>query len=449
MQSVDIMWSMKKLLILFKKILSDCSKYLGSFSANFFQCFLGKILVRSCGLITLPLLTFYFSREEMGIYQLFLGGLGIFVEVATLGTRQYFAVEYFKYSSLYPRLSLVNKNVWINLKYTSVIFLLALLVVLNFFDKSYFGIFILFLFQSYLNIFNEMFLMFLQLQMKFTRYNLISFLFAATQTSLVVLAIVVLKFKLAGLALVLLFAELLFLAYFAVSSQRALRLISKMNTMSNRKLFGLLKHSWLFVPSTISFWLLVNIDQWMLGGMTNLENVGLYAFAGKFPLFFDFLLSSTFIFVYTPVIYKGLKDNFVRAGNRNAKLSIAVFMCSGLIYGISILMTPYLKMFIAENFYASLVYIPPLVFVACIRLASHLLQLTIKYKGQIAFILWSNILTAVLNTIFNYLWIPVYGVNGCVMATALSFVCMFAVNLVYHQFLVRVVEREEKVRYAA
>lgn len=443
--------AMTKLSTILKNISPTFKKNFGAFSANFFQCFLGKILVRSCGLITLPLLTFYFTREEMGVYQLLLGGLGIFVEVATLGTRQYFAVEYFKYSTLYSRLNLVSKNLWVNLKYTSLIFLLALSGLLSFFDKSYFGIFVLFLFQSYLNIFNEMFLTFLQLQMKFTRYNILSFLFALTQMSLVVLAVVVLKFKLAGMALLLFIGEAVFLAFFSYRSRRSLLVVYKMfglNKVSRSKVIGLLKQSWLFVPSTISFWLLVNIDQWMLGGMTNLDNVGLYAFAGKFPLFFDFLLSSTFIFIYTPVLYEGLKNKFVYVGNRNAMLSILVFIFSGLVYGVSVGLVPYIKVFISENFYASLAYIPPLIFVACTRLASNLLQLTFKYKGQIAFILWTNIFAAILNTILNYLWIPMYGINGCLMATTLSFVCMFVVNLIFHQFLIRAVEQENGVRSA-
>lgn len=424
---------------------------IASIGLNFIQCFLGKILLKAFNFISLPLLTFYISREEMGFYQLLVGGMGIFVELVTLGTRQLYGIDFFKHKMLYPKLLLMSKNLWVYLRITSLLFILLFLGLGWKINPSYIIVFFVVVLQSYLNIFNELYLKTLQFQTKFLRYNLTSLFFGALQIALVLLSVIVLKQKLIGLVVSLLVVEALQSLYYFICSKKVISLLQRIQKREKhefKNISKLVKKSIIFVPSTLSLWLLMNIDQWMLGTMSGLESVGLYAFAGKFPLLFDYLLSSSFILVYTPFLYNKLRDNY-RSGAWNTVMT-ACFVVIGslLLYLFASKTTFLLNPIVSENFHPALEFIPPLVFVACIRLATHLLQLCIQFKNKIQFILWTNVAAAGSNALLNYLWIPKYGIHGCIMATVSSFILMFLMNLALHFYLIAISNDKEIVLHA-
>ncbi len=417
----------------------------------FFQCVTGKVFLKSFNFITMPLLTFYITPKEMGIYQLLFAGMGIFTEVATVGFRQYLSVDYFKNPHLSSRLNLVGKNLWVYLRVTSVAFLLMFLVLGWKIEAVYLFISLFAVLQSYLSIFNELYLNVVRFQMKFMRYNAISLLFGGLKVVGILIGVVLLKMQLMGLIFSLLVVEMVQLLYSAYSSKRALMLIRKTQIQQNfsfNSFYQTLKKSIIFVPSTISFWLLMNIDQWMLGSMMGLESVGLYALAGKFPLLFDYMISSSLIMVYTPFLYEKLRIRFVVTGWGNVMLSLAVLISSLFVYYLVNLNIHVLQSIVSSNYYDALDYIPVLVFVACIRLATHLLQLCIQFKGKISFIVCSNILSAAVNVFLNSVWIPKYGIQGCLMATLSSFVLMYFMNLGLHLLLIRYASKERLEHHA-
>ncbi len=439
------------MILILRNAFSSLASEIRSLWFNFFQCTLGKALVRSCGFITLPLLTFYFTKEEMGVYQLLVGGLAIFVELASLGTRQYLWVEYFKFSNLYSRTVLILRQLWVALCFTSVLFVTACAILMTQFDYFYWPVFILMFAQSYVNIFNELYLTFFQLRMKYARYNLLSFLLALSQMGTVVLTLTLLHFKLTGLVFGLLSANLLFFVFVVFSSKRYLKILYRLSRIKKgnfRSVVLLLKKSLLFLPPTLSFWLLVNIDQWMLGTMSGVADVGIYSFAGKFPLFFDYILSSTLILVYTPRLYHRLREQYRQGCEKNMLNALAVVVVGVLGYPLIGFLLPLGKYLISPNFYESLNYIPLLIFAAILRLATHLLQLTIRFEKFTGFIFWSNLFCALIDAVLNYFWIPKFGIMGCVYATVTSFAVMFFVNAFFHHYLSRLEEMQRGIKVA-
>lgn len=435
----------------FRQTLSSIANETQALCMHFIQCVFCKILARACGMITLPLLTFYFTAEEMGIYQLLVGSLGIFVELATLGTRQFFSVEYCRFSTLYARLLLIVKNLWLTINFTSVLFLIVMIFSISKFSV-YWLVFIFAFSQYYFSIFNEIYFSFLNLEMKFFRYNILLFFLAFIQMLMTILSLKVFHFKLTGFVFGLLFSDLLFLIYILVSLRKylsSIKRLAKINKVRLHSVFALLKKTLPFLPPALSFWLLVNIDQWMLGAISGVDDVGIYAFAGKFSLFFDYIVSSTFILVYTPRLYHKLREEYHQACDRNTIYALVVVAMSFIFYQLVVILLPICRYFISENFYESLNYIPLLILAATLRLATHLLQLVIKYQRFVGFVFWSNIVCALLNAGLNYYWIPEFRIMGCVYATVVSFAAMFLANLFFYQYMIRSVRKEKEMQYAA
>jgi len=301
------------------------------------------------------------------------------------------------------------------------------------FDNRYLFVCLAFVFLTYINIFNELVLTFSRVNKQFSRYNLICLTFGALQVGLVILSVSVLQLGLTGLIGTLLVTELLQGIYSFIVSRRIRKLIHNINKAENKNklesIRTLLKGSTIFIPSIFSSWLLMNIDQWMLGSMMGLGSVGLYGLAYKFSLLFDFLFASSVLMVYRPHIYEQFKSKFHTTSILNLKVALICLFGSILIYFISDQMTFILKYIINESYYPSLTYIPPLLLAACIRLSTQILILTLIYKECIQHIIATNIIAAVFNATLNFFLIPLYGIQGCILATVSSFALIFVITL--------------------
>ncbi|GAB4227874.1 MAG: hypothetical protein Tsb0021_04990 [Chlamydiales bacterium] len=402
-------------------------------------------MIRAFNFVTLPLLTFYITREEMGLYQLLVGGMAIGVEVLTLGTRQYITIEYFKQRGWRSKLLLLRHNLEVYLYITAPLFFFLYLILSFQIDGTYLLLLGITVIQSYCNTFNELYLSVLQFEMRFKKYNLVSFLFGFLQVSFVLIAVVFLRLKLYGFIFGLVLAEFLQLAYTLKITWRYFPLLKKIKRSKSFDLSNILKNSIVFIPSMLSFWLLMNIDQWMLGTQAGLEEVGLYAFAGKFPLLFDFLLTSSFILVYTPFLYRKLKIHFVSGAIGNIQLSFAVLVMSIGCYYLAYRLSFLCEWLISPNFYAAIDLIPSMLFIACIRFATHTIHLSLKFKQHLFFIMLCNFIAAILNISLNYLWIPTYGIQGCLFATLVSFSLMYVISLLRLFAIIKTERNKEAV----
>jgi len=406
------------------------------FFKHFLHFLFGKILLKSFQFITLPLLTFYIATGDMGFYQLLVGGLAIFIEVVSLGTRKFFSVQFFKETALSARLSLINQNIWVFSRVT-LIFYLCLAFLLSFFlDTRHLMIAAIILVQSYLSIYNELYLSVIRNNMQFSRYNATCLAFGSLQVCLVLFLVAYSGLSLLGLALSQLITEVLQIGYSYYASQSVFKTLHRLRKKMNpADTYTMMKQSLIFIPSLLSFWLLMNIDQWMLSLMIGLNSVGLYALAMKFPLLFDYLIANSLILVYTPIIYNRMRGDFKRGLRLNCCTSVVLLLSGLIVYFICDRYHSLLKLLINQSYYPSLQYIAPLLLAACIRLATHILNLGLQFNHNIRFIVGANVAAAASNVMLNALLIPLYGVNGCLFATVLSFTVMYGVVLAKHLYL--------------
>lgn len=393
---------------------------------GFGQNLLGKILLKSFSFLSLPLLTYWITTEEMGIFQLLFGGLGIFIEIVALGTRQLFAIEYFKNNSMLYRLRLIAQNLLIYFTCSSFLFILLLGSLLYYLPSKYWVISSLAVLWSYLNMFNELYLSVVRFNLQFFRYYATSLSFGLLQLILILLFVLGMDLHLMGLVVSYILSEVLQGFWALYASRRELRIMRHIKQVNTALIRQVLSRSVVFIPSVLSYWLLMNIDQWMLGSMMGLESVGIYGLAIRFALLFDFFISYSFFTIYTPHLFERLRQNYQNGCEKNIKVALVVFLAALILCGLAMFCTPVLKWMIAPSYYSSIAFVAPLLFAAATRFACGILQIGLQYRNLIPFLLWTNVAAAMTNSLLNFFWIPRFGIAGCIAATNVSFCLMFA-----------------------
>jgi O-antigen/teichoic acid export membrane protein len=411
------------------------SSFWQKFGKHFSQALLGRLVLRGFGVITLPLLTYYVAPADMGAYNLFWSYYGVMIEVCALGLRQLYQVDYFKLPHFGKRSVLALQILTLYLFLTTPLFLCSSLGVIAFLGWKHVVLGSLLAASCYLRLYVEMYWNTLRLQRRFSFYNVLCVSSAFLQLLLVFLSVVWLQKGMIGLALAVLSAD--FLSFLIVLGHSRKELLRAWRVPSIRKnirglpLLSLLRSSWLFVPSILSFWVLTNIDQWMLEAWQGLAAVGLYSFALKIPLLVDYLISSTFILVYMPTHYEGLRKDFGRQSRQSLWISLAFFTLGALSLYLLQGQIRWLKFLIAPSYQEALPFIVPLLFVTVIRLSMSIVHLTFQYQKRMGVLFGIHTIGALLNTYLNALWIPQQGIWGCIEATTLSFASMYLLSLIF------------------
>lgn len=392
--------------------------------------------MRSLGFITIPLLTYYIQPADMGAYNLLWSYYGVMTEVCALGLRQLYVVDYFKSAHKGHRAALILQVLSIYFFLTTPLFFLSYLGVIALLGWKYAVLGGILALSGYLRFFTEFYLNTLRLQMRFFCYNLFCLSFALLQLGFVITCVVGLQKGILGLACSVFIAEVLALLVAGCITRksllRALAVRSIKRKIKFPNLLFLLKNSYPFIPSVLSFWVLTNVDQWMLEAFKGLSAAGLYSFALKMPQLLDYLVSSTFILVYTPIHYEGLKKDFTRQVKRSVLISLFCLLAGSASIYLFQSQIYLLKFWINIQYQEALGYIAPLLLAATIRLSMNVMHLTLHYQKKVSSIFFIHTLGALLNAGLNAWWIPTHGTWGCIAATLLSFCAMYLLTLALH-----------------
>jgi len=390
------------------------------FLKRFCQTLLGRATLRIFGFLTFPLVTFYLLPAEMGLFQLLCSGFGLAIELFTCGLRSQYDILFFQRQT--ARLTLIGQNLWVYKRITAIFFLLSVIIT-SFFLKTVYVIALYALF-SYVKIYNELFLNNLRFQFRFFHYNTVCMVCGLCQTVFIIVNFTLLQGGLLGFVFAFLLAELITFSYVYHQSKRSRRLIQNLKTskLQWQSIAKLIKNALFFIPSTLSFWLQTNIDQWMLGSLASLSSVGCYSVALKFSNLFEYVINASILAIYTPILYSLLKTDFHQGKRVNQRmvttilaLSVPIFLC---IFRWNFLF----HSIIGKNYTHALIFIAPLITATLFRLSTALFNLVFFFQGHVRFSIFNTLFAVLINVVLNYTLIPKYGIYGCVAATNASFV---------------------------
>lgn len=186
---------------------------------------------------------------------------------------------------------------------------------------------------------------------------------------------------------------------------------------------SMIKYSAVLIPNTFMWWIINSSDRIMISLMIGASANGLYAIAYKVPT-----LLSTVTNVFTQAwSYSAIKENESqdRDSFTNYVYNNLVVLVTIMGVGLLMIMKPFLKIYVNDNYYTSWRYTPYLVIgFVFLTIASFLSTSYTVNKDSRGFLISSSC-GAIVNIILNAILIPIIGVSGAALATCLSYVSVF------------------------
>lgn len=206
-------------------------------------------------------------------------------------------------------------------------------------------------------------------------------------------------------------------------------------TVNRTKIREMLKYSVPMIPATIFWWVTSAADRLMLIEMQGNAINGLYAAAYKVPTLLT-LVCTVFIdaWQFSAVMEKD--------GEERASFFTRVFGgFQGLIFmaasGLVLLAVPVTKILLADEYFLSWNYLPPLALaMAFSALVTFLGSVYMVSKKSVYSFLTAGV-GAVINIVFNFLLIPKYSAMGAAVATFLSYFVVFLLRGIHTVRLVK------------
>ncbi len=201
------------------------------------------------------------------------------------------------------------------------------------------------------------------------------------------------------------------------------------NSLFDKKLFKeMTKYSIILIPTSFMWWIMNFLDRAMISGMIGIADSGIYAVSYKLPTILS-SVSTIFLqaWLFSAIKNDGEEDN-VEYTNRVFNALAIVLM--GVSMGILILLKQIFGIYVAPEFYTAWEYVPTLMVGHIFMTLATFMSTSYNVKKDNKGFLYSATVGALMNLILNAILIPVMGVQGAAIATALSYITVFIYRLV-------------------
>lgn len=388
---------------------------------------LGPIGSAAFGLISLPLISWYFPAEDIGRIVLLQTIASLTVLILGLGLdqayiREYYAAEnkaaLFKLFSLAPLILVIVASVFIavwNIAWPSeIIFSLS--------NQTLGALFLLFLTTT---LFTRFLALILRMQEK-----ALAFSFSQLTPKFLILALV-LSYILFGLptdTVNLVFAytaaQIFTVALLVYQTRHELLAAFKANWSAEMQRTGL-RYGLPLAFGNLAYWGFTSVDRFVLKEMANLEQLGIYSMAISFSAV-ALIFQSIFSTIWAPLVFKWVKENTNLDKIGGITLSMTTLI-TAIICLVGIF-SPIVTWFLPEKY-------APVQFILLSSMLFPLFYTLTEVSGiglnvvkRTWLITAVNIAAFMINFSLLYLLIPKTGAKGAAMASAVSFWAFFIIK---------------------
>lgn len=388
---------------------------------------LGPIGSAAFGLISLPLISWYFPAEDIGRIVLLQTIASLTVLILGLGLdqayiREYYAAEnkaaLFKSFSLAPLILVIVASVFIavwNIAWPSeIIFSLS--------NQTLGALFLLFLTTT---LFTRFLALILRMQEK-----ALAFSFSQLTPKFLILALV-LSYILFGLptdTVNLVFAytaaQIFTVALLVYQTRHELLAAFKANWSAEMQRTGL-RYGLPLAFGNLAYWGFTSVDRFVLKEMANLEQLGIYSMAISFSAV-ALIFQSIFSTIWAPLVFKWVKENTNLDKIGGITLSMTTLI-TAIICLVGIF-SPIVTWFLPEKY-------APVQFILLSSMLFPLFYTLTEVSGiglnvvkRTWLITAVNIAAFMINFSLLYLLIPKTGAKGAAMASAVSFWAFFIIK---------------------
>lgn len=238
--------------------------------------------------------------------------------------------------------------------------------------------------------------------------------------------LVFLKMKIDGYFLAYIISNILVTIYAVFAG----KVFNNLNEYSfDKKLFkDMVKYSIVLVPTTFMWWIINSSDRIMISNFVGIDANGIYAVSYKIP---SIITSIASIFnqawVFTAVDQKDSKDKSEYTNKIFKSMYIIMFM---IAIAITTILKYFMKIYVSQNFFIAWKYVPFLLFGSVFMTLGTFISSSYNvYKDSRGF-LFSGLIGAMINIVFNFIFIPMWGVYGAALATCISYISVYVYRII-------------------
>ncbi len=397
---------------------------------------LGTIFSKIVGFIMIPIYTRYLTTADYGTLELLTLVSSLLSMLFSLRITAGLVRYYYQYQTTRERNQLVS-SVLISIISMAIIVTILLSINADFFSRLVFkntenSKFFIFIFLSLgFEICIDVCLTYIRIMEKSFHYIAFSLTSLIISLSLNIFFIVVLKWGVLGLLYSMVITN-----GFVMSSLLFYTLNKVRISFDFKKLYPVVKFSIPVIPAGILIFILNMGDRFILNKLGNLSEVGIYSLGYKFGMLLGTFIGGPFLNMWQP---KRVEINYDEK-NRNEIFSrILVYFIFILSFGglaISILIKDALTIIATPEFFPAYKVVPLVVIGYAFYNIYYIVDFGFYIKDRTYWYIIINAAGAALNIGLNLLLIPLYGVMGAAVVTAVSFFvcCLLAFLISQHYF---------------
>lgn len=272
---------------------------------------------------------------------------------------------------------------------------------------------------------SQIFLINLKGQEKLKLFSIGNFIYALSVSILNIVFLLILKMNINGYFIAYIIANVITIIYGFVFGKIS-------NTLRNfqfdKTLFkDMIKYSLILIPTSFMWWIMNFLDRIMVTNYISLSANGIYAVSYKIPTILS-VVSSIFTqaWLFSAIKEKDSEDNSSYTNN------VFNFMAFGTIIVGSILLIiikPLFNVYVSKDFFEAWKYVPYLMIgYVFLNLSTFISTSYSVHKDSKGF-LFSAVVGAIVNCIFNFILIPRFGISGAASATLISYISVFIYRL--------------------
>lgn len=195
-----------------------------------------------------------------------------------------------------------------------------------------------------------------------------------------------------------------------------------------KKLFSLLNYSLPLLASVIVYFLATYIDRLFINYYLGLDSLGIYSVSYRYASV-AIIVFAGFQNALEPLMFKHYKDP--NTPIQISKLFRYFFVVATLVFMILFLFVDEaFKIFTTQPFYDAKNYIVFLI-PAIILSNSYVFSIGLKISNKTNYILVVNLIGVISNILLNFLLIEQFEIYGVAVATLISFIIVFTLNMVF------------------
>lgn len=385
--------------------------------------FISSIINAAIPFLLMPIITKYLTPSDYGIFTMFSILIGLVTPF--IGLNVHGAISRYYFHSEKKSFSIYIYNSFLILLVSSfimsVIFIISadLISLFSNFPKSWLWAVI---YLAIIQFINQVVLVILQVTEKPLKYAFFQISNAVLYGLLTVIFVVLIKETWDGrIKAQIISATILTIAcIFYLLKYKYIKI-----EVNNSYIKDALKFGIPLIPHTIGAYIISASDRIFITNMVGLDATGIYSVAFQLGLILSFI-TDAFNKAWVPYLFKHLKLEQHKVKRKIVKQTYVYFVFLFVVTLLVILMMPLIiDIFIGEKFHGALNYTVWIILGYFFNGMYKMVTNYIFYAHKTIILSYMTFTTAILNILFNYIFIKMFGAIGAAQATTLSYFITF------------------------